>query len=310
LCTRMPETLASWQLSTFNQIIGAYNDLKSQYDAALSRLELNAQSNTGISGKNPDENREVERRELKRQAISLVTNQHYDDFDSMRRGVPPYGYPQMNIVDATAEGGYIQFFEQAFEWVNMSYLFYPYFWARKSEWPKYLRQDDSDPLFAEFLQAGAARIQVPVTPGYEQAVLYLLQTGNKPWEEDDSSFQIQGSLYKSMVDEIVDEQLGAFNRGQGTIAVTQGNATVTGTGTAFDAKLHLDREIMIAYRVYRIADIASPTSLTLDRPYVDASATGMSYSFGGRLVGDPWEVKVPTSLVFLQTDNVLPVFAN
>lgn len=310
LCTRMPETLAAWQLSTYNKIVGAYNDLKSQYDAALSRLELNAQSGSGVLGKNPDANREIERRELKRQSISLFTNQQYDDFDAMRRGVPPYGYPQMNIAEAAAEGSYIEFFEQAFEWVNMSYLFYPYFWGRKAEWPNYLRQDDSDPLFAQFLQAGAARVQIPVTPGFEQAVLYLLQTGNKPWEEDDSAFQIQGSLYKSMVDEIIDEQRGAFNKGQGTIAVTHGGATVTGNGTAFDRTLHIDRDIMIAYRIYRVIDVVSPTELTLDRGYVDASATGIPYSFGGRRVGDAWEVKVPTSLVFLQPDNSLPDFTD
>lgn len=310
LCTRTAETLAAWQLTTFNAIIGAYNDLKSQYDAALARLELNAQSGTGVVGKNPATNRETERRELKRQSISLLTNQQYDLFDAMRRGVPPYGYPQMNIADAMAEGGYIQFFEQAFEWVNMTYLFYPYFWARKSEWPNYLRQDDTDPLFAQFLEAGAARVQLPVTPGFEQAVLYLLQTGNAPWEEDDSAYQIQGSLYQSMVDEIVNEQLGSFNRGQGTIAVTQGDTTIKGTGTAFDAGLHLDREIMIAYRTYRVIAVVSPTEVTLDRGYIDVSATGVPYSFGGRLVGDPWEVKLPTDLVFLQTDSTLPDFTN
>jgi len=43
---------------------------------------------------------------------------------------------------------------------------------------------------------------------------------------------------------------------------------------------------------------------------VDASATGIPYSFGGRRVGDAWEVKVPTSLVFLQPDNSLPDFTD
>jgi hypothetical protein len=310
LCTRMPETLAGWQLSTYNAIIGAYNDLKSQYDAALSRLEINAQSGTGVLGKNPDANREVERRELKRQAISLFTNQQYDDFDAMRRGVPPYGYPQMSITEATAEGPYIQFFEQAFEWVNMSYLFYPYFWGRKSEWPAYLRQDDTDPLFAQFLQAGAARVQIPVTPGFEHAVCFLLHAGKKPWEEDDCDYQVQAPPYKSMLDEIIDEQRGAFAKGHGTIAVTQGDTTVTGTGTDFDRNLHLDRDIMINYRVYRVADVKSSTEISLDRGYQDVSASDLSYAFGGRQVGDPWEVKVPTSLVFLQPDNTLPDYTD
>jgi len=310
LCARAPETYAAWQMSTFNAIIGAYNDLQSQYQAALARLEQNAQAGTGIAGRNPDVNRDVERRELKRQCIALITGQQFDDFDAMRRGVPPYGYPEASLSETSAEAGYIQFFEQAFEWANISYRFYPYFWGRKSEWPDLLRQDDTDPLFAQFLQAGAARVQLPVHPGYEQAVMYLLQTANKPWEDDDSAFQIQGDLYQSIVDEIINEQLGAFTKGQGTIAVQQGSVEVTGTDTAFDAKLHDDRDMMIENRVYRVAHVTSPTQLTLDRPYRDPSATGAAYSFGGRLVGDPWEVRLPTSLVYLQDGNALPDLTN
>ena len=310
LCTRTTETYAAWQMKTYTAIIGAYNELKSQYDAALSRLEINAQAGTGIAGRNPATNRDIERRELKRASLSLLTGQQFDDFDAMKRGVPPNGYPQMNLEEAAAEGGYIKFFEQAFEWGNMSYRFYPYFWGRKSEWPTYLRQDDTDPLFGQFLQAGAGRVQVPVRPGFEEALLYFLQTAHKPWEEDDTAYHVDGSLYLSMVDEITDEQLGAFAKGQGTIAVQQGGKGVTGTGTAFEEKLHADRDIMIERRTYRVVKVISATQLTLDRPYIDPSATGVEYSFGGRVVGDPWEVRLPTSLVYLQTGNTLPDFAN
>ena len=309
LCTRTPEAFAAWQLKTFNSIIGAYNDLESQHRDALNRLEMNLQAGAGIAGRNPDTNRDIERRELKRQCISLLTNQHFDDFDSMRRGVPPYGYPQMNIADATAEGEYIRFIEQAFEWGNIAYRFYPYFWGRKSEWPAYLRQDDTDPLFAQFLQAGAARVQIPVQLAYKEAVMYFLQ-GHKPWEEDVTAFTIEGSLYASMVDEVTNEERGAFTKGDGTIAVQQGSTLVGGTGTAFDPKLHLDREIIIDQRTYRVTDIASATQLTLDRPYAGHTDSGVSYSFGGRLVGDPWEVRIPTTLVMLQDGDALPEFTD
>jgi hypothetical protein len=310
LCTRTPEALAAWQMATFTSILNAYNDLKGQYEAALTRAELAAQQGAGMLGRNPVVNRDIERRELKRAALSLFTGQHFDDFDAMRRGVPPHGYPQMDLADAAAEGDYIRFYEQALEWGNMSYRFYPYFWARKSEWPRYLAQDDTDPLFGQFLQAGAARIQVPVQPGFERAVVYLLETGNAPWKEDDNAFNIQGSLYRSMVDEIRDEQLGSFTKGPGTLSVQQGQAIVNGTGTAFDAQLHFDRDIMIAHRTYRVAQVVSPTSLLLDRPFRDPSATALPYSFGGRLVGDPWDVKVPTTLVHLQDGDDLPDFTD
>jgi hypothetical protein len=306
LCMRTKEALESWQLETYNAIMAAYNELKSQYETALARLEANIQNGIMVYGRNPLTNRDIERTELKRASLSLLTGQHFDDFDAMRRGVPPHGYPQMDLAEVQAESGYIQFFEQAFEWSNMSYLFYPYFWGQKSEWPITLKNDDNDPPFARFLQAGAARVQVPVRPGYEGAVAYLLDTGNKPWEVEDHAYTIEGSLFVSIIKEIKEEELGAFTKGAGTLAVVQGSDTITGTDTAFDEDLHTDRDINILERTYRVARVKSPTEIVLDRPYQDVSKTGVPYAFGARLVGDPWEVRVPTQLVYLQADSELP----
>jgi hypothetical protein len=309
LCARGKEAFESWQLATHGAIIGAYNDLKSQYEAARARIEANIQASALIVGRNPLINREIERMELKRAALSLLTGQHFDDFDAMRRDVPPHGYPRMDLAEATAEGAYIRFFEQAFEWANISYRFYPYFWGRKSEWPALLRFDDTDPLFGRFLQAGAARVQVPVRPGFEEAVLYLLQTGNKPWEEEDTAFLIDGPLYVAMVDEIKEESRGAFTRGQGTVSVQQNSRVVTGTGTAFEASLHVDRDIVLRERTYRVTEVTSATELVLDRAYESASAAELPYAFGARHIGDAWEVRVPTTLVMLQKGGDLPDLA-
>lgn len=78
------------------------------------------------------------------------------------------------------QGDYIRFFEQAFEWENMQYIFYPYFWAQKSRWRARALVSNSDPTFAEFLRAGAARVVFPVRPGFEDDVRYFLQYG-KIW---------------------------------------------------------------------------------------------------------------------------------
>jgi hypothetical protein len=71
----------------------------------------------------------------------------------------------------------IEFFEEAFEWENIQYLCYPYYWGRKAYWYDRVLQQDPDPTFAEFLRAGAARVVVPVRPGWEQVVIYYLDTG-------------------------------------------------------------------------------------------------------------------------------------
>ncbi|MEZ4446383.1 MAG: hypothetical protein R3B72_45310 [Polyangiaceae bacterium] len=193
LCVRSEETFAAWQLATYTKIMSAYDDLQVQYDAALARHRVSLQNEAAVFGSRPEQNRDIERDELKRGFISLLTGQHFDLFDAMRRNVPSYGYPQMDIADALAEGSYIQFFEQAVEWSNMSYRFYPYFWGQKAGWPRALQSGADDPLFAKFLQAGAARVQVPIRPGFENAMLFLLQTGHAPWEQDEHDHAIDGA---------------------------------------------------------------------------------------------------------------------
>jgi len=91
-------------------------------------------------------------------------------------------YPATKLPEARRKGSMVQFLEQGFDWDNLSYLFYPYFWATPPKWIDLMsRADDADPFYTAFLQAGAARVLVSVTPGYEQAVLHYLATG-QPWD--------------------------------------------------------------------------------------------------------------------------------
>jgi hypothetical protein len=75
------------------------------------------------------------------------------------------------------QAAFIRFFEQAFEWEHMIYLFYPYYWARRDNWYVSALADNPDPLFAEFLKAGSARVVVPVRLKLEGDVRYFLMTG-------------------------------------------------------------------------------------------------------------------------------------
>ncbi|WAU78450.1 hypothetical protein O1Q96_01015 (plasmid) [Streptomyces sp. Qhu-G9] len=90
-------------------------------------------------------------------------------------------YPSISIDAARKRGIHVQFLEQAFEWHHLSYLFYPYFWAKLPRWVELMnRSDDTDPNFTAFLRAGMARVLVAVTPAYEDAVLHYLAT-RQPW---------------------------------------------------------------------------------------------------------------------------------
>jgi hypothetical protein len=83
----------------------------------------------------------------------------------------------------------------------MSYLFYPYFWGRKEEWAVNSQLSDPDPMFADFLKAGSARVLVPVRRHYEGPIIYYLRSG-EIWNGGQMP-TIHNELYVSIVDEMM-----------------------------------------------------------------------------------------------------------
>lgn len=69
----------------------------------------------------------------------------------------------------------------------------------------------------------------------------------------------------------------------GTVSVTSGSATVTGSGTAWTAQM-AGRILRVtdgsSLYEYRIATVSTGTSLTLEKPYMDLTGTGKSYIIG------------------------------
>jgi hypothetical protein len=79
-------------------------------------------------------------------------------------------------------GSHVQFVEQAFEWAQLTYRLYPYYWRPEDQWPSAIADDTSDLELAEFVKAGSARLVVPVRPGFELAVCnYLGVAPPLPW---------------------------------------------------------------------------------------------------------------------------------
>jgi hypothetical protein len=79
-----------------------------------------------------------------------------------------------------ATGRLIEFLEQAFEWSNLQYVAYPYYWAASGDWMTLLSIEDPAPKVREFLRSGAVRMVVPVRPDMTKSVLFYLETGI-PW---------------------------------------------------------------------------------------------------------------------------------
>jgi len=204
---RTDRELTKWQIETYDAIMIAYMKQKSEYDEKVAAA--NIQEGVTITGRNPKRNREIEREELKKLAISILREDHYNSFGSYTEN-PPFGYPELNFNDVKNQGPKIQFFEHAFEWTQMVYVFYPYFWSEKSEWIDSLGIDDVDPQFSQFLRAGAARVLIPVRPNFEEAIMLFSKIDN--WEGV-GQIGVLDPLYVSIIDEI-QEQHEAGDKGK------------------------------------------------------------------------------------------------
>ena len=70
----------------------------------------------------------------------------------------PSGGRVVNLNAAQNIATSVQFFEQAFEWENLIYICYPYYWGRRNIWSTSAIAATQDPEFDQFLGSGSARL--------------------------------------------------------------------------------------------------------------------------------------------------------
>lgn len=203
-CRLTAEGFGKWQQAAYDSIMEAYLVQKSVYEEKLAAKSI--QDGIKILGRNPMENRRIEREELKKLVIMMLTGTTSISRNSMQATTEP----NIDIQQACINGSWIRFFENAFEWNNILYVLYPYFWGRKARWITALHFTDPDLDFAAFLKAGAARVQVPVRPGFEKAVAHFCQFG-EIWEGNDPPLR-DDALYVPIIEEIT-ENLGKLDEG-------------------------------------------------------------------------------------------------
>jgi hypothetical protein len=200
-----------WQFSTFDTIASAYDDLLSAHN---QERDARAQQQTGpmIIGP-PALNLSRSVAELKRLAIQNLLGQPFTGYDLLTIGpassIPSLGSGEPGLIPANtvAASPVIQFFEQAFEWENIVYICYPYFWGGHERWVVNATSASADPVFDQFLNAGSVRLVVPARPGFESLVNFFLYTssvwaGKNPPGPNDPD-------YLSVADEIQSIQVGA-----------------------------------------------------------------------------------------------------
>lgn len=199
-CQRTPEAYAAWQSASWAKLKQANDKARDAWKA-----ELRAAENAVLALQielSSNQKREIERTELKRGSLNLLLQGSFNQFDPVKPAGAPGTEPEIDVAVALEYGDYLSFFEQSFEWEQMTYLFYPYFWGDKSDWDERLLETDPDPAFEAFRKAGSSRVQVPVRPGFEQALIYYLQTG-RTWGGRDAPL-VGSPLYVPIAAEIAE----------------------------------------------------------------------------------------------------------
>lgn len=201
-CELTDEHKQQWQNETYNAIMDAYYDRVREYNEAMTQANIFPEDKEKMKF-NPLENKSIMLRELKRVAIELMIDQNKvskNNYNAMDEDTGVSTVKKNEIFQTHAST--VKFFEQAFDWDIMAYVFYPYFYANKASWKTLFQsQDAADPLFQAFLQSGMARTVVPVRRGFEDAINWYMATG-EIWNGQGLVVDQDDDLYVSVAEEM------------------------------------------------------------------------------------------------------------
>ncbi len=170
-CTLRPEALAEWKGTTYDALFDAWRawdrEFRQQQIVAPSPQLSDVDSGSGLL------NKQLVQEELKRLVITwLVDDDDFGGVDAMGPGTTS-GWDRYDIHKAQAVAPIVQFLSKPLSG-NLTYVPYPYYWARASEWDELTEVRGADPEFVRFLRAGSVRVIVPARPLFERAVLNWL----------------------------------------------------------------------------------------------------------------------------------------
>jgi hypothetical protein len=201
-CQLKSEVYGDWQHRAYSKLIAAYQKLKDEYDEQRAAHEEEQNKKLDL---NPRFKKQVMERELKRVCIQIMTQQHNIDITGDHYGPAPEGklHPLILSQQLDRHSELVRFLEQAINWPLMSYIFYPYFYAKEETWAvKISHEATNDQLFASFLSSGMGRVAVPIYPGFEAAFNYFLDTG-EVWFGNGFVLDSEDDLYLSIADEML-----------------------------------------------------------------------------------------------------------
>lgn len=239
ICEWSSERYKQWQQDAYSNIMDAYNQQLAEYNAALSDAqaalaakEAAAKEENEAVASNSKFNAEIINTEIKRLCIEMLTTPF-----GRQQGKDLYlpgecKVPKLALSPALDEyASQVKFFEQAFDWSLISQMFYPYYWAKKCDWKALFQaQDSGDLIFQAFLQSGMARVMVPVRQGFEDAVVFYMETG-RIWNGSGLVVATDDELYLSIVDEMT--EVKGFTEGDEWETIVPSDLTIIQAKSAF-----------------------------------------------------------------------------
>lgn len=152
-CMVTASAMDEWRNKCYYDILDGYDKLKQEADSKINGFDINA------PGLSPGQKVNLIKTEIKKEAIRKLfrcnpfwVNDNYE--------VGKEYYPNCCADGINAER--IRFIESVFDWNNMSYELFPYFYDNKTQWNKLLDLTDDDPHFESFMRASFASVKIPV----------------------------------------------------------------------------------------------------------------------------------------------------
>ena len=174
-CEPTERAVELWRIQCWERIAAAYYEMRRQYDNEVAARQVMLDNHA--AGVSPERNAQIVVEELKRQVIGMLLGTRFVGRGAIQWDPTGQSEPDPDLARATATAAQVQFMEQAFEWENLTFMLYPYFWADRSRWRDLARIEGPDPDYARFLRAGSARVVVPARPGFEAQVQFFLWLG-------------------------------------------------------------------------------------------------------------------------------------
>ncbi|MDJ0789948.1 MAG: hypothetical protein QNK05_24390, partial [Myxococcota bacterium] len=300
-CRRTTAAWQSWQLRTWERLRAAHQRLASDLDAEELLIPtplIPAQDDSTPRG---SELRALERSELRRWCTQSIRGRTFS-FDT----VATVGqHQEIEFSKASAQAPITNFFETAFDWDEMSFFLFPYYWARRSTWRLRRAISHGDSQHQDFLRSGAARCIVPVKPGYEEplAALLTMDGSDEAMSIDVATAEANSTdgPFEELWLELLEHRKAEVSRGSGTLRVRSGSPEVqVSPDSSWTPSLHdLDRELFIQGKRYTISSLVDTTRFQLDRSFEGVDGDAERYATGAVPYSAPWLVQVPTQLVVL-----------